>query len=64
MRINFMPILTNQQLHILQLHKLPFSTALFDFTTVTAQIVISYTLKYALEFGNPIRCCRAFKIIY
>src|SRR6218665_2408119 len=38
--------LTNQQLHILQLHKLPFSIAHLDFTT--AQIVINCTLKFAL----------------
>ena len=35
-----------QQLHILQLHKLPFTTAHFNITT--AQIVINCTLKYAL----------------
>ena len=38
--------LTIEQLHILQLHKLPFTTAHFNFTT--AQIVINSTLKYAL----------------
>src|SRR6218665_4151617 len=37
---------------ILQLHKLPFSTAHFNFTT--AQIVINCTLKYALVAGEII----------
>src|SRR6218665_957116 len=40
-------LILGQQLHILQLHKLLFATAHFNFTT--AQIVINCTLKYALD---------------
>src|SRR6218665_2451635 len=41
-----------QQLHILQLHKLPFTTAHFNFTT--AQFVINCTLKYALPHMDDV----------
>src|SRR6218665_802320 len=52
-----MEILIFCQLHILQLHKLPFTTAHFNFTT--AQIVINCTLKYALPFAIAPLPCRA-----
>src|SRR6218665_1602037 len=45
---------------ILQLHKLPFSTAHFNFTT--AQIVINCTLKYALS-SRKYHCARCHREI-